>query len=75
MPVGATVRLRQCLSCCQDGLATYAEQPLPAPDQADSVQPRAVCGALIRVVPPTAIVELGSVQWDVEVFGGDVLAF
>jgi len=32
----------------------YAEQPLPAPDQADSVQPRVVPAALRSEVPPTA---------------------
>ncbi len=35
------------------GFLMYAEQPLPAPDQADSDQPRALSAAT-RLVPPTA---------------------
>src|SRR5258708_17701134 len=54
----AGVRPGQCGSCCQDGLATYAEQPLPeAPNglcHTVSVQPR---GLLARDswVPPAAV--------------------
>jgi hypothetical protein len=54
----AAVRPGQCLSCCQAGLATYAEQPLPeAPPPAFhtfSAQPRAFL-ALASSVPPTAL--------------------
>src|SRR5690242_10891358 len=50
----ATVRCAQRRSCCQAGLRSYREQPLPAPGQACSVQPRRfVAGS--RVVPPTAV--------------------
>ena len=38
---------------CQTGLASWVEQPLPAPAQAVSVQPRAFVGR-VRLVPPTA---------------------
>src|SRR5258708_31687841 len=54
----AAVRPGQCGSCCQDGLATYAEQPLPeAPNglcHTVSVQPR---GLLARDSwgPPAAV--------------------
>src|SRR5436309_4199982 len=41
-------------SFCQAGLATYAEQPEPARDQADSAQPRVVLADRVSVVPPTA---------------------
>ncbi len=50
----ATVRRAQPVSFCHEGLATYAEQPEPAPDQALSVQPRAL-EARLSVVPPTAV--------------------
>ena len=50
----ATVRLAQPVSCCQDGLGSYDEQPLPAPDHALSVQPREL-DAWVSVVPPTAV--------------------
>jgi hypothetical protein len=36
------------------GLAKTLEQPLPAPDHADSVQPRVVAERVSRV-PPTAV--------------------
>ena len=39
---------------CQDGLAFRVEQPLPAPLQAVSDQPRVLL-ALVRLVPPTPI--------------------
>ncbi len=39
---------------CHAGRASSTEQPLPAPDQALSVQPRAVPEARVRLVPPTA---------------------
>src|SRR4051795_2336837 len=41
---------------CQAGFALRVEQPLPAPDQADSVKPRAF-DARCRLVPPTATTE------------------
>ncbi len=52
------VRFAQPESCCQEGLGSYAEQPLPAPEwpttpQADSVHPR-VLESDARLVPPTA---------------------
>src|SRR5690348_7895193 len=50
----ATVRLAQPGSDCQVGLAKTVLQPLPAPDQAVSVQPRVV-GLSTRCVPPTAV--------------------
>src|SRR3954470_1377324 len=50
----ATVRRAQPVSVCQAGLATKALQPLPAPLQAVSVQPRALL-ARTRCVPPTAV--------------------
>src|SRR5947209_8641863 len=50
-----SIRLEQPESVCQDGFEMYAEQPLPAPDQALSDQPRVVPDALFRVVPPTAV--------------------
>src|SRR2546430_16438673 len=50
----ATVRREQPVSVCQDCFASYAEQPLPAPLQAVSVQPRPPVVRL-RVVPPTAV--------------------
>jgi hypothetical protein len=49
----ATVRLEQPESCCHEGFASKAEQPEPAPDQADSethVEP-----LTFSVVPPTAV--------------------
>src|SRR5690242_10188613 len=51
------VRMPQCASFCHAGFATYAEQPEPAPDQADSRQPRTVPAAFLRLVPPTAMTE------------------
>ena len=51
----ATVRFAQPVSFCQLGFALYAEQPLPAPDQADSVQPREEEPPVVRCVPPTAV--------------------
>src|SRR5919202_3563404 len=51
----ATVRFAQPASVCQDGLGSKALQPLPAPDHADSVQPRAVDVARVSDVPPTAV--------------------
>ena len=50
----ATVRLEQPSSCCQAGFGSYALQPLPAPDQTVSDQPRELPD-LDRLVPPTAI--------------------
>src|SRR5262249_4426489 len=50
----ATVRRVQPVSCCQVGLATTAEQPLPAPFHTVSVQPRPPV-AVRRLVPPTAV--------------------
>src|SRR5882724_636654 len=50
----AIVRRAQPLSVCQDCFATKAEQPLPAPLHAVSVQPRVLL-ALVRLVPPTAV--------------------
>src|SRR4051794_41313119 len=51
----ATVRAAQDASCCHAGLAvSRAEQPEPAPDQAVSVQPRALV-AVLSEVPPTAV--------------------
>jgi hypothetical protein len=38
---------------CQDGLVTSDEQPLPAPLQIDSDQPRDVPDARVSDVPPT----------------------
>ena len=49
----ATVRRAQPVSVCQEGLGSYAEQPLPAPFHAVSDQPRAFELGL-RLVPPTA---------------------
>jgi len=43
----------QPVSCCHVGLLTYAEQPLPPPDQAVSVKPRVVLDRF-SVVPPTS---------------------
>src|SRR3954449_12094890 len=51
----ATVRFAQPVSVCQAGLGSKALQPLPAPDHADSVQPRAVEGLRVSDVPPTAV--------------------
>src|SRR2546430_1730785 len=48
------VRIVQCASCCQAGLATYPEQPEPLPRHAGSVQPRADVD-FARLVPPTAM--------------------
>ena len=42
------------VSVCQDGLASYFEQPLPAPFHTVSVQPRERLSRL-SVVPPTAV--------------------
>src|SRR3954453_12796261 len=50
----ATVRRVQIGSVCQSGRGMYAEQPLPAPDQTVSVQPR-VFEAVRSDVPPTAV--------------------
>src|SRR5690348_11741683 len=50
----ATVRRAQAVSGCHGCLASYAEQPLPAPLQAVSLQPRAF-EARPSVVPPTAV--------------------
>src|SRR6266496_878711 len=50
----ATVRSEQPVSVCQVGFAYTLEQPLPAPDQAVSVQPRALVER-VSVVPPTAV--------------------
>ena len=50
----ATVRLLQPVSVCQDGFGSYALQPLPAPLQALSVQPR-VPPPRVSEVPPTAV--------------------
>ena len=50
----ATVRRAQPVSCCQVGLGSYDEQPLPAPLQTVSVQPRAFV-AFFSDVPPTAV--------------------
>src|SRR3954453_3940460 len=49
------VRFPQPVSVCQDGLGSKALQPLPAPDHADSVQPRAVDVLRVSDVPPTAV--------------------
>src|SRR5215472_8839156 len=43
------------LAACQLGCASKALQPLPAPLQAVSDQPRATAGSFVRVVPPTAV--------------------
>src|SRR3954462_3903703 len=51
----ATVRLAQPGSVCQDGLASNALQPLPAPSQTVSLQPRAAAALRFRDVPPTAV--------------------
>src|SRR4051794_39265725 len=51
----ATVRFAQPLSVCHDGLDSKALQPLPAPDHAASVQPRAVAASRVSAVPPTAV--------------------
>src|SRR3954464_1635063 len=51
----ATVRFAQPASVCQDGLGSKALQPLPAPDHADSVQPRAAEVSRVSDVPPTAV--------------------
>src|SRR5437899_5436901 len=48
------VRIGQCVSFCQAGLAMYPEQPDPVPFHAVSAQPRAL-PALRRLVPPTAM--------------------
>src|SRR5436190_16987505 len=40
---------------CQPGLGSYDEQPLPAPDQAVSLQPRVVVVACDSDVPPVAV--------------------
>src|SRR5262245_40152249 len=65
----AVVRPGQCGSCCQNGLATYAEQPLPVAlppaFQTRSAQPRALL-ALASWVPPTAVIASGA--------GGEVAA-
>ena len=50
----ASLRLAQPVSCCHAGLAMKAEQPLPAPDQAVSLKPRAP-KEYRRDVPPTAV--------------------
>ena len=49
----ATVRFPHAVSCCQLGFETYLLQPLPAPLQAVSAQPRAPV-ARVSDVPPTA---------------------
>jgi hypothetical protein len=43
------------VSVCPLGFVMYAEQPLPAPDHAVSLQPLTVFVFLVRVVPPTAV--------------------
>src|SRR5882757_4720682 len=48
------LRLAHPLSSCHTGLATYVEQPLPAPFHTDSDQPRVV-DARLSEVPPTAM--------------------
>src|ERR1035437_3992136 len=53
----ATGRLEQPMSSCQAGFASYWEQPLPAPAQADSAQPREAPGAGVSEVPPTAVTD------------------
>ena len=60
--MSATVRLAQPVSFCQDGLASYAEQPEPAPPFAlfvephtASTQPRVDDDDLVSDVPPTAV--------------------
>src|SRR3954451_14377942 len=50
----ATVRRGQPASVCHEGMVTKPEQPEPAPDQAASLQPRAL-PARVRLVPPTAV--------------------
>src|SRR3954454_3193469 len=50
----ATLGAPQPPSACQDGLATNAEQPEPALDQARSEKPRALASRLSDV-PPTAV--------------------
>ena len=50
----ATVRLAHPLSVCQGGLASYFEQPLPAPFHTVSFHPRGLLSRL-SVVPPTAV--------------------
>src|SRR5262245_4658855 len=51
----AVLRIGHCRSRCHAGLATNAEQPLPAPLHASSVQPRDPGPWCSRLVPPTAI--------------------
>src|SRR3954452_19587641 len=53
--MSAEVRTVHRLSSCQAGVGLYAEQLEPPLRQADSVQPRLVPAALVRVVPPTEI--------------------
>jgi hypothetical protein len=48
------MRFEQPVSCCHDGLAMYLEQPLPAPSQAVSLQPR-LFEAGVSELPPTAV--------------------
>src|SRR4051794_37787142 len=50
----ATLRRPHPLSACYAGLAMYAEQPDPAPDQELSEKPRALPSRLSEV-PPTAV--------------------
>src|SRR5581483_482823 len=49
----ATVRFRQPVSCCHDGLLMYWLQPLPVPDHTPSLQVRGLSSG-IRLVPATA---------------------
>jgi hypothetical protein len=51
----ATVRRAQPVSVCHAGLVSKALHPLPAPLHALSLQPRAVPGARVSDVPPTAV--------------------
>ena len=44
------------LGACQEGWEKTALQPLPAPDQAVSDQPRGVL-EVVRLVPPTAVTQ------------------
>src|SRR5689334_12679055 len=53
--MSATVRMRQCPSCCHDGFGIHAEQPLLPYRQAVSRQPRGEEGLRTRRVPPTAM--------------------
>jgi hypothetical protein len=54
--MSASARVLQAeMPLCHEGLVTSDEQPLPAPAQADSDQPRLVPDARSSDVPPTEV--------------------